>query len=466
MTDRALPDTSGAGPIRFLDVLRLPVFSILYLAETQSIVGDQLARVALSVLVFERTGSAVATAVTYAATYVPAVLGGFLLAGIGDRVPRRFVMIGCDVLRAGLFAVMALRGVSTWLLVVLLVLAVLLAPAFSAAQVSFLAATLPAPHFRVATGLRMISNQLAQVLGFAVGGAAVAALGARTALAVNAVTFGCSAILVCATLVRRRRARGAGTSDLAVAPVGSGSSGPGRAAVRALRRRSTVSILWGQPRIRALLATSALAGLFVVPEGLAVPYGHAVGASTAQTGLLLAAIPLGSAAAAVYLVRSTAARRRWAPEVFAGWMAVGCGLPLAATVLVGNWAVAAVLWAISGALAAYQVDLFALIVQDIPDDLRSRAVGAGSAILLGAQGAGLIAFGGLTQVLTVATSLALAGLIGSAAALALTLGPLRRHSEPPLRAPETAAAFSDRDLDGGAAARLGATAAEAEGLAG
>ena len=46
-------------------------FRVLYAAQVLSVVGDQLSRVALSVLVFERTASAGLTALTYALTYLP-----------------------------------------------------------------------------------------------------------------------------------------------------------------------------------------------------------------------------------------------------------------------------------------------------------------------------------------------------------------------------------------------------------
>ena len=312
MGQRAVGVETAVAATRFTDVLRVPVFAVLYAAETQSILGDQLARVALSVLVFQRTGSAVATALTYAATYLPAILGGFLLSGIGDHVPRRLVMIGCDVLRIGLFAVMSLDGVSTGALIGLLVLAVLLGPAFAASEVSYLAAALSPAHFRIGTGLRMISNQLAQVLGFAVGGALVAGLGPRGALLLNAATYAVSALLVTFAL----------RPGQAAAPRGPAVVEPPDPT------RSLLSVLWRDRQVRALLMMSCLAGLFVVPEGLAVPFGRATGASTAQTGLLLASIPLGSAVGAAWLVRMVADRRR---AGVAHWMAVGCGLPLVLT---------------------------------------------------------------------------------------------------------------------------------------
>ena len=48
---------------------------------------------ALSVLVFERTSSAILTALTYALTFLPALVGGALLSSLADQLPRRQVMV-------------------------------------------------------------------------------------------------------------------------------------------------------------------------------------------------------------------------------------------------------------------------------------------------------------------------------------------------------------------------------------
>ena len=68
------------------------------MAGAQSQIGDQLASVALSVLVFDRTGSGLATAATYALTFLPAVVGGIVLTGLADRYPRRTLIVACDAL--------------------------------------------------------------------------------------------------------------------------------------------------------------------------------------------------------------------------------------------------------------------------------------------------------------------------------------------------------------------------------
>jgi hypothetical protein len=405
-------------PPTFIEVLRTGPFAVLYAAETQSTIGDQLARVALSVLVFQRTGSAAATALTYAATFLPAVLGGFALARIGDWLPRRAVMVGCDLLRAGLFAGMAVHGLPLPIVVALLVVAVFVGPAFAASEVSVLAATLPADRFRAATGLRMVTGQLAQVGGFALGGVLVTLLHPRGALIVDAATYVISALLIGLLLPRVGRAER--RSAVLGADEPRSSSEPKFAG------------LWHDPRLRALIALSALAGFFVVPEGLAVPFGSQIGATTTQTGMILASMPLGGALGAALLVRFVPRARRAA---VAGLMSIGCGLPLTVTALHPAWPLAWLCWFVSGALAAYQVEVVTMIVQGIPDRFRAHSLGIAGACLVGAQGIGLAGFGALAQVAGVGRSIGLAGLVGSALALLIVVGPLRAASRAASRAP-------------------------------
>jgi hypothetical protein len=57
-------------------------FRGLWAAFALSLAGDQLAQVALAVLVFQATGSAVATAAAYAVSLLPWLVGGPLLSGL------------------------------------------------------------------------------------------------------------------------------------------------------------------------------------------------------------------------------------------------------------------------------------------------------------------------------------------------------------------------------------------------
>jgi MFS family permease len=85
-------------------------YRTLWFAEAQSSAGDQLAKVALAILVYGRTNSALWAAIVYALTFLPALAGGLGLAHLADRYPRRTVLSTCAALQAVLVGLMAIPG--------------------------------------------------------------------------------------------------------------------------------------------------------------------------------------------------------------------------------------------------------------------------------------------------------------------------------------------------------------------
>src|SRR5215471_13511395 len=130
--DQARPSAlvEAASPATFGEVFAIGEFRALWLAQVLSVIGDQLARVALMLLVFNQTGSSLLAAVTFAASVVPLFIGGITLAGLADRWPRRRVMIVCDLSSALLVILMTLPGMSVAVLVGLLFLVTLISAPF------------------------------------------------------------------------------------------------------------------------------------------------------------------------------------------------------------------------------------------------------------------------------------------------------------------------------------------------
>lgn len=148
------------------NLFHLGEFRTLWAAYAQSILGDQLARVALSLLVFERTDSPGWTAATYALTTLPALLSGVLLSGLADRFPRRTVMISCDLVRMVMVGLMALPGMPLPLLAGLLVLAQLAEAPFGAAQGALLPTVLGTQKYERGQRVMQITHQVGQLVGF------------------------------------------------------------------------------------------------------------------------------------------------------------------------------------------------------------------------------------------------------------------------------------------------------------
>lgn len=372
----------------FGGALRVREFRALWLAEALSVGGDQVARVALSLVVFARTNSAALTALTYALTFVPAVLGGVLLSGLADRYPRRAVVVTTDVVRGLLAAAMAVPGLPLWLLWALIGVLTLAAAPFKAAQLALLPDVLPGPLFQAGMGLRQITTQAVQVAGFGLGGVLVTATGPTVALLVNAATFLGSAAVVVLFVRPRPAARSTRTA------------GPAAKA---------------GPVLIAVYAFAAMIGFLVVPEGLAAPFASLAGVGSAGVGVLMAADPVGSVVGGWWAAR-TAARPRTAPRSVAVPAALA-GLPLLlCPVLPGWWAVGC--WAVSGGLSTvYLIRLQAAVVDLIPDERRGTVMGRLSTCLYSSQGIAIVGAGLLAEQIGPAVAIAVSGALATLTAV-------------------------------------------------
>jgi len=155
----------------------------------------------------------------------------------------------------------------------------------------------------------------------------------------------------------------------------------------------------------------------VVPEGLAAPYASAVGGGPRAVGLLLASAPAGALLGVLGFVRFVPARIR-ARLVPA--LAVACGLPLLACAVHPGLVTTLLLWALSGVLMSYQVQVMTRFVTATPAGNRGQVIAFASSGLLAVQGIGLLVGGLFTRIAGPATVVAGAGAL--ACLLALLLG--------------------------------------------
>ncbi|HVE63785.1 MAG TPA: MFS transporter [Mycobacteriales bacterium] len=411
-------------PGRYSEALKVQEFRALYLAQVASGIGDQVAKVALAILVFDRTSSPFLAALAYAAGFLPWIVAGPVLSPLADRLPRRRVMVVCELGRAVLFGAMALPGVSIPALFMLLLLASLLAPPFEAARAATLPDVLPGDLYVVGSSLGAISSQFVQVLGFAGGGALVALVGARGALGLDAVTFALSGLLLMVRVVSRPPAA-TGARPTLVADIRDGSR-----------------VVFASPVLRSILLLAWVGAAFsIVPEGLAVTYADSHGAGPVATGLLLAANPVGAVVGAFVIGRLVAPFRRLRLMLP---LAALTFLPLLGTVVHPPVPLACLLWAVSGVGLAFQLPANATFVATVPVESRGRAFGLAQSGLHVFQGLSLTAGGALVQVLPVQGVVTLSGVVGlSAVALLARTWP---HAAL-IGTPVPASAAADRSTD-------------------
>ncbi len=418
----ALPEDRSA---TYHEVFGVREFRYLFSAYLLSLIGDQLAKVALSIVVFERTGSVLLSAVTFAVGYLPWLLGGPLLSVYADRYPRRRVMISCDLVRMVLVGSLAIPGMPLWSLVGLLFVSNLFTPPFEAARAATTPEVLSGDRYAVGLALSSITAQVAQVVGFVAGGALVVLLSARGSLLIDAATFAVSALLL-RIGVRRRPA--AAQDD--------------RATLWSDAKQG-VRIVFGIPRVRwfilMLFVSSALA---YAPEGLAAAYAVELGEGPYAVGLLLAASPLGLIIGGVVIGRLVRPSRR---EALLVPLAVLSVLVLIPATRVAWLPGVLLLFFVSGFGVSFLIPLNVMVVRAIPASARARAFGVVATGLQAVQGVAIVLAGLVADLLSPSAVVTLCGAVGTLAVLWLGL----RGLAVPAPVPADAATRHSRQNEGG-----------------
>ncbi|HEX2130352.1 MAG TPA: MFS transporter [Actinophytocola sp.] len=377
----------------FSAVLADREFRALWFAEAQSIFGDQLAKVALTILVYERTGSALWAALVYALTFLSALAGGLGLSQLADRFPRRQLMVACTATQAVLVGLMAIPGMSIPALCALVLAVGLVQSPAAAAQNAVTRVILTDDELYLRSqDLRGITTNTLMLLGLAGGGLLVVGIGTSWSLAINAVTFLVSTVVI-HRYVRNREA--AGSSE-------DGWFGAARH-------------VFGTSRMRVLITLSWLVGLVVIPEGLVAPLAQELGASSATIGVMLAADPLGFVVGTYVLSKFVAAHQRVRAM---GVLAACSSATLILFALDPHVVFAIGLLALSGAFGAYQITVSATFTSLVPNEIRGGAFGVIRTGLRVSQGVG-VAVGGVVAegIGSTTTTIALAGALGLAIAV-------------------------------------------------
>ena len=398
--------TQGAaapGGGKYRDALRVPEFRALFAAYTVSMLGDIVAAVALTVLVFERTGSSFLAGVTFTLAFVPYLFSGALLSSLVDRVPPRRLMIGCDLLSAAIVALMASSAVPVWALLALLFVLGLISPVAGGMRNRLLVVVLPGGAFIAGRSLFRIVAQSAQVVGNAAGGLLIALTSPRGALLIDCVSFLVSALVVRAAT----RAR---------SPLG-GEAGEMNVLRDSLAGASAVL---SDPRIRRVLLLGWLVPTCAVaPEALAAPYVAHLGLSEGAAGWWLAAIPTGMLVGelvAIWFVPPA-----WRLRLI-GVLAAATFVPLLAFAVEPGLAVALPLLFVSGLCGAWILGQDALILEVTPERLLGRVFSVNQAGLISLQGLGFALAGALAEVVPPHVAIVIAAVTGLGIVAALAPG--------------------------------------------
>lgn len=188
--------SSQAPRVNFTELLRSNRnYRLTWIGQVISEVGDNYNNVAVFALAMANTGSGLVVAGILIARAIPMTLAGPLAGVLLDRMDRRRIMIGSDLVRA-VIAVAFVFGIPagrTWLLYVLSALLMFASPFFTAGRSAILPAIATEGELHTANSLTQMTRWSAQTVGSLLGGAWIAGFGYEVAFLLNALSFVASA---------------------------------------------------------------------------------------------------------------------------------------------------------------------------------------------------------------------------------------------------------------------------------
>ena len=386
--------------------LRRPLFRRLAATYAVNELGDWMGIIALSVLVFDRTGSAIATSGLFLGTrFLPALLAPLLVTR-AERPPPNVALPLMYCGEAAAFGGLALLATHFSLAGVIVLAAVDGTLAISTrALTRTLVATLltPSGELRAGNALLNVAFTGGAAAGPALAGLAVAGFGVQTALLLDAVSF-CAIALILVTAGALPRAE----------------PEPGRMRERV---RAGLAYIRERTTLRGLLSAQGAAFVFfaaVLP--VEVIYAkETLGASDSGYGLLLASWGVGMVLGS--LVFAVARRAPLPPLLFFSTLSVGLGyLGMSAAPTLAAACAAA---ALGGAGNGVQWVTAISAVQELtPQNMQARVMSVLESIGAAMPGIGFVLGGLIAAQLSPRATFLVAGLgvIAIALAAALLLG--------------------------------------------
>ena len=179
-------------------------FGLIWLSQLVSQVGDGISNLALLWFVYAITGSPVKTTIIGLLHTIPPIVLGPLIGVYVDRLPKKFFLIGSNVLRAVLTGIIPCAiqtdNFTVNLLYALVLLDAMAVSMFNPALTSSVPLIVPRARFTAANALIQSTTSLGIIFGPALSGIGIVFFGSQEVLCLNAVTYFTSA--VCLGLVR------------------------------------------------------------------------------------------------------------------------------------------------------------------------------------------------------------------------------------------------------------------------
>ncbi|MFL6122871.1 MFS transporter [Actinophytocola sp.] len=417
-------------------VARNRSYRLLLTAGLISLSGDWIFSIGMMFSVFAVTGSALAAGAIVFTALLPHFLLGSVAGVFADRWDRRTTMVAANVsLAVSLLPVLFVHGTGQlWIIYLTVAAQNSIAQLFTSAEAAFVPAVVPREELVVANALNGQNNQVARLVGSALGGVIAVAGGIMAVTVVNVASYAVAAALIAwipaATGARRDEGAEPRTAGRARRTWREWADG-----VRLCGRDADLSALLGY-RVLSNFGEGVLSALFA-PFVIGV-----IGASGAQFGAVNGIQAVGGIVGGI-AIATFAARAK--PVELLGYGAMVFGVlallfalyPLA---LPGVWPAFALLAVVGLPIAALNAGFYTLLQLRAPEDYRGRVFGAISAAAAAAMLLGTVLGSTLATTVGVLPLIAVQGVIHIVAG-PLVLARLRRiarHQAAAVPVPTTA----------------------------
>jgi MFS family permease len=346
--------------------------------------GDAFSNVAMPLLVLRVTGSVAQMGAVSGASTMAQLFGGLLAGPVVDRLDRRRVLIGCDVVQMVLGASIPVmwwlatpgewHRFAMWLIYPVVVASSVLISLSTVGLHAAIPQIVGPDELLRANGRLTVAVEVAYGCGPMIAGVTVAALGEPSAIGINALTYGVSALAWC--WVRLRPVASSAYDEPAASPV--------RTRLAGLR------FLWHDRQLRGLTQLELGNGFLIAGStSLFIYYvSHDLGAGSVLVGLLLT---LASGGAVLAALAAPWLRTRWG--LGRTWLAA-LGVEGLALACVG---VTRSLWGIAALAVVFALGQITAIIlattyrqERSPDTIRGRVTASVLTIMLAARGTGAV----------------------------------------------------------------------------
>ncbi|MBV8654686.1 MAG: MFS transporter [Candidatus Eremiobacteraeota bacterium] len=356
-------------------------FRQYFVGQSLSMLGDGLRTLAVPLLAYHLTHSALSTGAAFICEIVPFSLFSLIGGSLADRLDRRKLMIGCDAIR---FAVMAFFAIAFWLhfLTLSMIYGGLIvistcAAAFLGGQSSSIPYMLGKERSTEAIAVLIASENTSNLVAPVIGGALFAYFGPLPALTLNALTY-----------------LGSQISLARISSLGPESVG-GLPTARHLRDDVALGFrqLWGDLTMRLQSLAGFLFNFFGFGSyAILIPFlKKGFGASDQQVGIFLGISAVGAVLGASFAAKFS---RRWHFGRALTTAYLFDALLFIPVVLANNIWVVAAFWAASNTVANFEIaQIIGFRMRVTPETMIGRVMGAVRLIVLAGMAPGVLAFG-------------------------------------------------------------------------